>query len=195
MNVSAILLAAGESTRMSQNKTLLPWKGKTLLEYQLEQLGQTTVEKTIVVLGFEADKLLPLIEKTAKVSVTINPHYLSGRCSSIKAGMRMLPARSESVIILAIDQPRPYHLLEEMIEWHQSRGNLITVPVYEGRRGHPPIFSRPLFPELLEISEEKMGLRHIMCCHQAQVAELPTSSPIALVDLNNPGDYERALDL
>lgn len=195
MSVAAILLAAGESTRMGQNKALLPWQGKTLLEYQLDQLRQTTVAKTIVVLGFEADKLLSLIEKAARVSATINPHYLSGRCSSIKAGMRMLPAQSEAVIILAIDQPRPYHLLEEMIEWHQSCGNLITVPIYEGRRGHPPIFSRPLFPELLEISEEKMGLRHIMRCHQAQVAELPTSSPIALVDLNSPGEYERALGL
>ena len=195
MSISVILLAAGESTRMSQNKILLPWKGKTLLEYQLEQLGQTTVEKTIVVLGSEADKLLPLIEKTARVSVTINPHYLSGRCSSIKAGVMMLPAQSEAVIILAIDQPRPHHLLEEMIEWHQSCGNLITVPIYGGRRGHPPIFSCSLFPELLQISEEKMGLRHIMRCHHAQVAELLTSSPIALVDLNNPCDYERALGL
>ncbi|MBI2329557.1 MAG: nucleotidyltransferase family protein [Chloroflexi bacterium] len=195
MSIAAILLAAGESTRMGQNKARLPWKGKTLLEYQLDQLRQTTVDETIVVLGFEADKLLPLIKKTARVSVTINPDYPSGRCSSIKAGMRMLPAPSESVIILAIDQPRPYHLLEEMIEWHQNCGNLITLPVYEGRRGHPPIFSRPLFPELLEISEEKMGLRQVTLRHQAQVAELITSSPITLVDLNNPGDYERALDL
>ncbi len=195
MSVSAILLAAGESTRMGQNKALLPWQGKTLLEYHLDQLRQTTVVKPIVVLGFEADKLRALIEKAARVSVTINPDYPSGRCSSIKAGMRMLPSRSEAVMILAIDQPRSYHLLQEMIERHRSDGNLITVPVYEGRRGHPPIFSRSLFPELLEISEETMGLRHIMRSHQEQVAELVTSSPIALVDLNSPGEYERALGL
>ena len=195
MSVSAILLTAGESTRMGQNKALLPWKEGTLLGYHLDQLRQTTVEKTVVVLGFEAEKLLPLVEKAARVSVIINPDYHSGRCSSIKAGMRALPSRSNSVIILAIDQPRPFHLLEELIEWQQSHGNLITVPIYEGTRGHPPVFSHLIFRELLEISEEKMGLRHIMRQYKAQVAELPVSSPIALIDLNNPGDYEKALGL
>ena len=195
MGVSAILLAAGESARMGQNKALLPWKGKTLLEFQLDQLQRTTVEKTIVVLGFEAEKLLPLVEKAVETSVVINPHYPSGKCSSIKAGMRALPLQSDSVIILAVDQPRPYYLLQELIEWHLSCGNLISLPVYEGEHGHPPIFAHSLFPELLEISEEEMGLRQIIRCHRTQVAELPVSSPIALVNLNNPGDHQRALSL
>ena len=195
MSVSAILLAAGESTRMGQNKALLPWKGQTLLEYHLEQLKQTTVEKTVVVLGYEAEKLLPHVEKAAKVSVIINLDYPSGRCSSIKAGMRVLPSQSDSVLILAVDQPRPYCLLEELIEYHQSYRNLITVPTYEGKHGHPPIFSSSLFPELLEVSEERMGLLDIMRHYKTQVAELPVSYPIVLVDLNNAGDYERALRL
>ena len=123
MSISAILLSAGKSTRMGQNKALLPWQGETLLEYHLHQLKQTTIGKVIVVLGFEAERLLPLIEKTARVSVILNPAYPTGKCSSIKAGMKALPARSESVMILSIDQPRPYHLLTEMIEWHQSQAN------------------------------------------------------------------------
>ena len=195
MSVFAILLAAGESIRMGQNKALLPWKGQTLLEYQLDQLRQTTVEKTVVVLGFEAEKLLPLVEKAVRVSVIINSDYPSGKCSSIKAGMRVLPLQSKSVLILAIDQPRPYCLLEKLIECHRSCGNLITVPIYEGKRGHPPIFSHSLFPELFEISEERMGLRHIMRCYKMQVTELPVSSPTVLVNLNNTDEYERALDL
>ena len=195
MSVSAILLAAGESTRMGQNKALLPWKGQTLLEYHLGQLRQTTVGKTVLVLGFEAEQLIPLVKKRAKVSVIINSDYRLGRCSSIKAGMRTLPPQSEAVLILAIDQPRPYCLLEKLIGCHQSCGNLITVPTYEGTRGHPPIFFHSLFPELLEISEERIGLRHIMRCYKTQVAELPVSSPTVLVNINNMGDYERALGL
>ena len=195
MSIAAILLTAGESTRMGRNKALLPWQGKTLLEFHLDQLGRTTVEETILVLGFEAEKLLPLLEKATRVSVTINPHYSSGKCSSIKAGMRALPPQSDSVIILAVDQPRPYCLLQKLIEWHLSCSNLISLPVYEGEHGHPLIFSHSLFPELLEISEEEMGLRQIIRRHKAQVAELPVSSPAVLCNLNKPGDYERALSL
>jgi len=195
MSISAILLSAGKSTRMGQNKALLPWQGKTLLEYQLHQLKQTTIVKIIVVLGFEAERLLPLIGKTARVSAVLNPAYATGKCSSIKAGMRALPARTESVMILSIDQPRPYHLLTEMIERHQSQANLITAPTYSGKWGHPTIFSRQLFPELLEVSEEKEGLRHIMDGYREQVAEMVTTSPTVLVDLNNPGDYEESLSL
>ncbi len=195
MSVSAILLTAGKSTRMGQNKALLPWKGQTLLEYHLDQLRQTSVEKTIVVLGFEAEKLLPLVEKAAKASAIINSDYATGRCSSIRAGMRVLPPQSDSVLILAIDQPRPCCLLEELIKYHQRCGNWITIPIYEGTRGHPPVFSRSFFPELLEISEERMGLRRIMRDYKKQVAELPVSSLIVLVDLNSTDDYERDLGL
>ena len=195
MSITAILLAAGESTRMRQNKALLPWQGKTLLEFHLEQLQRTTVEQTIAVLGFEAETLLPLLEEASDVSVTINPHYSSGKCSSIKAGMGTLPPQSDSVIILAIDQPRPYCLLQKLIEWHLSCSNLISLPVYEGKHGHPPIFSHSLFPELLEISEEEMGLHQIMRRHRVQVAELPVSSPTVLSNLNKPDDYTRALSL
>ena len=195
MSISAILLSAGKSTRMGQNKALLPWQGKTLLEYHLDQLKQTTIDKVIVVLGFKAEILLPLIEKRARVSVILNPSYATGKCSSIKAGMRALPSRSESVMILTVDQPRPYHLLTEMIEWHQSQANLITAPTCQGKWGHPTIFSRQLFPELLEVSEEREGLRHIIYSYREQVAELATASPVVLLDLNSPTDYEKSLSL
>ncbi|MDZ4230251.1 MAG: nucleotidyltransferase family protein, partial [Dehalococcoidales bacterium] len=166
MSVSAVLLAAGQSTRMGQNKALLAWKGQTMLEYHLDQLRQTSIEKTVVVLGFEAERLQPLVAETAKASVIINADYLSGRCSSIKAGIRVLPPQSDSVLILAIDQPRPYYLLEALIKYHQKRRHLITMPVYQGRRGHPTLFARSLFAELLEISEETAGLLQVVRRHQ-----------------------------
>lgn len=195
MSASAILLAAGESTRMGQNKALLPWAGKTLLEFHLEQLQQTSADETIVVLGFEAEKLLPLVEKVARTSAVINPDYSSGKCSSIIAGVRTLSPQSEAVIILAVDQPRPYYLLQELIEWHLSHDNLISLLTYQGKRGHPPIFSRSLFSELLEISEAAMGLRQVIGRHRDQIADLPVSSPVALINLNNPGAYEKARSL
>jgi molybdenum cofactor cytidylyltransferase len=195
MSVFAILLSGGLSTRMGQNKALMPWKGKTLLQYHLDQFRKTAIEKTIVVLGFEAEKLLPLVEKETLASAIINNDYFSGRCSSIKTGMRALPFEASSVIMLSVDQPRPYSLLAELLDVHVVGGNLITVPVYQGARGHPAIFSRELFPEMLEISEERLGLREVMLRHEEQVVELPMSSPVVLVDLNNPGDYKKALDL
>ena len=87
----AILLAAGESTRMGRLKALLPWRGQTLLEHQVSALRDGGADRVIVVLGHRADELRPLVERNQGVTWTLNPDYRQGKTTSIKAGLSALP--------------------------------------------------------------------------------------------------------
>lgn len=195
MRVFALLLAAGESARMGRPKALLPWQGKTLLEFQVEQLLAGGVERVILVLGHEAERIRSVASSLAHTTIIINQHYATGKTSSLRSGMDAVPAEADAVLVLSVDQPRPAALIREICTAHETRDPLITVPAYGGRHGHPTIFARPLFPEMRAITEEEQGLRAVRRRHRAEthVLETPTSTP--LIDINTPDDYEAALAL
>ncbi len=99
--IAALLLAAGESRRMGTAKALLSWKGVSLLRYQIEQLMQAGVSEVIVVMGHEAERLLPLAEGAPGVTVVVNQDYRQGRTTSIKAGLQHVPSDCAGVMGLA----------------------------------------------------------------------------------------------
>lgn len=188
---TAILLAAGESTRMGRLKALLEWDGRPLLRYQAEQLLAAPVERLVVVLGHRKEELRPLLPDHPTVHVVENPDYASGKVSSILAGVRAAPAQ-EQLLLLGVDQPRPVALIRTVLEHYRRSGGVITVAGYEGRRGHPVLFAPALRDELLGISEETEGLRSVLRAHPEDTHVVETGDPMALVNLNTPQDYEAA---
>lgn len=199
--ITAILLAAGESARMTQAKQLLPWHGRPLLQYQIEQLqALPEVAEIVVVLGQDAEGLRPLVPEGAgppTVTVTVNVAYREGKSTSIQAGLRALSGLGEAILILAVDQPRPTSILRALVLAHLTNGPpwRITVPAYEGRRGHPPVFAASLVQELLATSEEREGLREVMLHHRGEVLDVPMDTPLVLTNLNTEDDYQKALAL
>jgi molybdenum cofactor cytidylyltransferase len=187
----ALLLAAGESTRMGQPKQLLAWDGQTLIEYQVRQLFGGGCDQVLAVLGHRAEEIRPYAER-AGAQVAVNAAYREGRAGSIRTGALALPERVAAIVILNVDQPRPAALIRTLIEAHQRDGNLITVPVYRGKRGHPAILAGSLADELARVEEASEGLRAVMQRHAAERVELPVDDPTALLDLNLPADYEAA---
>lgn len=195
MRAGAVLLAAGESTRMSEAKQLLDWEGVPLLQYQIKQLDDTSVQEIVVVLGHRSDEFIPLIHQTIKspkVHVVINTHYLKGKTTSIKAGLRNFRGTPHMILLLAVDQPRPREVLQRLLDEHWQRGHTISVPSYRGQYGHPPVFDASLIPELLTISEERKGIREVIERHRGELWEVTMDSPIVLTDLNTSVDYRRA---
>ena len=137
---------------MGRTKALLPWpsdRRMTLLEYQFRQLQASHADEILVVLGHRATELAPLITGPRTRAIH-NPHYQTGKTSSIRAGVAALGPAADAVLILGVDQPRPTWLLNRLITAHQQELASITTPSFRGRRsGHPPIIARELFPELL----------------------------------------------
>lgn len=191
MTIGAILLAAGESSRMGSPKPLLPWGDATLIEYQLGELAASQVETVVVVLGYEAQRLRPYVQGP-KMRVVVNEDYRQGPASSLRAGARALPPAVTAVVVLRVDQPRPRYLIDGLVSAHLGQQWPITVPVYQGRRGHPPVLAGQLVPELLAVTEETRGLRAVMWRHAATIHEVELGTPIVLLDINSPQDYQRA---
>lgn len=191
MTVAAILLAAGESGRMSTAKPLLEWGGKTLIEYQLAQLKGPPIDRVVVVLGHRADQVRPFVSRAGAQTV-INELYSEGRASSLRLGAAALEENTEAVLVLSVDQPRPHRVIERLVREQRRQGNLITVPTFGGRRGHPPLLAGSLLAELREVQDATQGLRAVIQRHNAEVRDLPFDSPLVLLDINQPEEYEKA---
>ncbi len=187
----ALLLAAGESSRMGSPKPLLRWGKGTLIEYQIEEFSASRVEKVIVVLGYRAEEIEATIAD-AEVQIVVNEDYRLGRATSIKAGAHAVPDEARVIVAISVDQPRPRTVIDALSEAHLNN-NLITLPTYGGRNGHPPVFSGSLLNELRNVSEERQGLREIMQRHASEITKLPWDSDVVLLDMNTPEEYQRAL--
>jgi molybdenum cofactor cytidylyltransferase len=191
--ITAILLAAGESSRMGQPKPLLPWGGLPLIQYQIASLSEASASPIVVVLGHNSEDIAPYVENSPTLQTVINPDYAEGKTTSIRLGVSQVLDDVDGILLLAVDQPRPADLVRRVIEEHLRSGALITHPTYNGRGGHPIIFAGSLKSELLAITEEQQGIREVVGRHQDSIRTVAVESPIARVDLNTMGDYESAL--
>ncbi|HLF04627.1 MAG TPA: nucleotidyltransferase family protein [Dehalococcoidia bacterium] len=212
MPIAALLLAAGESRRMGRLKALLPWpsqygEGTTLLAHQIRALQEAGVDRVVVVLGHQAERLRPVVEALQQeglsgVSWTANPHYRQGKTTSIKAGLAALasePLESDqgkawdSLLILNVDQPRTADTLRHLLAQHRQGGSRITIPTYQGKGGHPVILDAALRDELREIDEATEGLRAVVRRHQGSVRRVAVDTAEVLWDLNTPEQYREAV--
>lgn len=188
---AAILLAAGESTRMGRPKALLPWAGSTLIEYQVAELAAAGVHEIVIVLGHEAEAVRPSVPDRARV--VVNEAYREGRASSLRAGASALRDAADPIVLLNIDQPRPRHVIAELLAAHLAGDAPITMPVHDGRHGHPVVLSGALLPELRAATEGAAGLRGVIAQHADEARDVPIADPIVLLDINTPEEYEAAL--
>jgi molybdenum cofactor cytidylyltransferase len=192
----ALLLAAGESRRMGQSKALLPWRGTTLLEYQVDALHSGGIQVVIVVLGHRAEGLKATVESKEWVTCVINPDYLQGKTTSIKAGLNALGQEALlALLILNVDQPRSPETIRHLLQQHQHGSFLITIPTYRGKGGHPIILDPSLLEELRLIREETLGIKAVTRRHQETTQRIEMENPEVLLDLNTPEEYRAALKI
>lgn len=190
--VRALLFAAGESSRMGRPKALLPWRGRPLVAYQVEQLLEAGADEVVVVVGHAAGDVRPPAE-AAGARVVENPAYRDGRAGSVRVGAQALPDDTLAVVTLNVDQPRPAALVRRVIDAHLAHGAAITTPEAGGRRGHPVVFAGSLLPELRAVSEADQGLRAVVHRHGARRFLAPIDDPIIHLEFNTPDEYAAAL--
>ena len=190
-HISAVLTAAGESTRMGRPKPMLPWHDLPLLQYQIRSLTRAGVSEIVVVLGHKADAVGSLATGCGVRCVT-NPHYRLGKTGSIKVGLENVDENASTVLILAVDQPRTSEIIGMVVQAHVENNALITSPQFQGHGGHPLAFSFSLKPELLQISEANKGIREVILAHRDAVTEIEIADPLVRLDLNTIEDYDDA---
>ena len=193
MVVEAILLSAGESSRMGTPKALLDWFGQPLVLSQAEALFEGGANRVIVVTGAHHDEISDTIADTPNITVAANPDWSRGKTTSIKSGLRELSPSCQTLIVLAVDQPRPAWAINQALKSHLHSKSPVTSPRYFGHGGHPLLFDAALFPELAKISEEHEGLRDVMKRYDRDINRVHFDNPVVRFDLNTPKDYEAAL--
>jgi molybdenum cofactor cytidylyltransferase len=190
--IAALLLAAGESTRMDSPKPLLLWQGEPLVAYQVRQLRAAGVSDVVVVVGHEAARVRPVAE-AAGGRVIVNPGYRAGRAGSVRAGAAALADDVRAVVTLNVDQPRRAALVRCILDAHLAGGAAITTPEEGGRRGHPVIFAGSLLAELRAVTEETEGLRAVVRRHSGRRRIVPVDDPAIHLEFNTPDEYAAAL--
>ncbi|NLZ18005.1 MAG: NTP transferase domain-containing protein [Desulfobulbaceae bacterium] len=195
---SAIILAAGLSSRMGRLKPLLPLGTGTVLGQCIAVLKQAGVSDILVVAGHRSE------EVAAEVCVhgarpVHNPDFLEGMYSSIVAGVRMLDPNLATVLLLPVDIPLirvgTVLLLQEAM---QARGAQVAHPVFAGERGHPLCIRATLLRQLTQGEKGQAGLRPLLANHEQkhpkQVCEVRVADANILVDLDTPEAYKQGCE-
>jgi molybdenum cofactor cytidylyltransferase len=192
-NVAAIILAAGRSTRMGgPNKLLAELGGKPLVRIVAEQALASKAQGVIVVTGHQADEVRKAL-RGLKVTFVHNAEFAEGLASSVKAGIAAVPENADGAVICLGDMPLiDAQLIDRLVEaFAPDRGGLIVVPVSDGRRGNPVLWSRRFFSELMTLDGD-IGARHLIAKHGEAVAEVPVEGRGAFLDIDTPQALEAA---
>ena len=189
--VTAVLLAAGLSTRMNGGfKQLMPYRGRTIVEACVETLLASTADETLVVLGHRADEVAAAISRF-HVRTVLNPDYERGMSTSVVAGLRAVGLDADAMLVALVDQPHvPVAVFDAVMDAYRESGALIVVPTIAGDTGHPVIFDTRLRDEILAVDPAK-GLRSVTYAHRAETLRVPVDSVGVLDDIDTPDDYER----
>ncbi len=192
--LSAIVLAAGESKRMGSPKMLLPFNGMTVIEQVIVNVLSAGISNPLIVLGSDHEAILEII-KSHPVSHCYNENYRYGMLSSVQCGLASLDDQSSAALILPGDQPMidTLQIKGVMKAWHES-GKGIVMPAYNGKRGHPLIVDMKYRREVMSLPESK-GLRTLAERHPDDVMEAETDDPSVLRDIDTQQDYMNELNL
>jgi molybdenum cofactor cytidylyltransferase len=183
--IAGIVLAAGMSSRMGQNKMLLAFAGETLLRGAARRALAGGLSPLMVVLGAEADRSAAELEGLP-CSIVPNQRYQSGMASSIHAGLAALPPATGAAMILLADMPLVTpDMIRAMTQRYQETGAPLVISRYESVIAPPTLFDRRLFAELLAGDGRQVVQSHRVV---AEVLDWPAA---ALADLDTPEDYAR----
>jgi len=192
--LAAVILSAGASTRMGRPKALLPYREGTFLEHLIQVTRHPRIGVTRVVLGAGADEIRA-IAKLDDPLVVLNPNWERGQLSSICEGIRSLESiKTEGIVLCPVDHPLvSARLVGDLIGQFYSNRKSIVLPTYNGRRGHPVIFSSALFGDLLAAPADK-GARAVVWAHAADVLEVPTDEEGVVLNINDPDMMRHAIE-
>jgi len=191
--ITAVLLAAGLSSRMGQSKPLLPFGEQTIIDQILSTLMKCSIDEVLVVTGYMREAVEEQLSGWAVRSV-FNPEFDTGEMlSSVQVGLRSASIDAEAAMILLGDQPSLEETVVEMVltDYRDGKGDIV-IPSYQMRRGHPIIIGRAYWKDILDLGEGET-LRDFFKGATEVIHHVEVSTPTVLRDMDTPADYRREL--
>lgn len=191
--ITAIVLAAGLSTRMGQSKPLLSFGESTVIEHILSVLHRCSVDAILVITGHEREAVERRLAGWP-VQTVYNSQYAAGEMlSSIQIGLRAAPAEADAALIVLGDQPAlERSVVEQIIAGYRDGPGSLVIPSYRMRRGHPLLIDRRHWGEILSLREGQT-LRDFFRGVDGAILHVEVAAASVLRDMDTPADYRREL--
>jgi molybdenum cofactor cytidylyltransferase len=185
--IAAIVLAAGQSTRMGAvNKLLADIGGKPLVRRVVEAALASRARPVIVVTGHERARVEGALAGL-DIRFVHNSDFADGLSASLRRGIGAVPDDADGAVVCLGDMPQVRAaLIDGLIgAFDPERGALIVVPTVDGKRGNPVLWSRRFFPELTKL-EGDVGARHLIGRYGEALVEVPVDDRSSFVDVDTP---------
>jgi len=195
VQISGILLAAGESVRMGEPKALLKVNDDTVIRLLTKEYVSSKLAELIIVINPTLKgvyNVLAEFSEKPQVKIIENKDFKKGMFSSVKAGIN---ASSFDIILLGlVDNPLiKKDMLDYLIE-NYIEGEIL-IPVYKGKKGHPVVFSGFVKRDILEADYEKTTLQDIFMKNSERIRLLKSIDESVIIDMDYKEDYERVKEL
>ena len=191
--IGGVVLAAGLSRRMGHNKLIAEVGGKSLVRHAAEAAIAAGLDPVIVVTGHQAGEIEKALAGLA-VGFVNNPSFADGLSTSLKRGIDSLPADCAGAMVLLGDMPgvSPELVARVSAAFEPAKGRSICVATADGERGHPVLWGRQFFAELMRLSGDQ-GARGLMAAHAENIVEVVAGDASPLTDIDTPEALENYL--
>lgn len=191
-SIAAVVLAAGLSTRMGQQKLLLPWGNETVISQIIKTISSAGLLKIIIVTGKEDQKLNAILNQYS-VTQVINSDYANGSMvTSLQKGLASIQDEniSASMIFLG-DQPTvQVDTIHSILNAYASSGSRIVVPSYKFHQGHPWLIDRNLWSEIRNLTSENT-MKDFLVRQKKAIHYAIVDSPSILQDMDTPEQFQK----
>ena len=197
--VAAIILAAGESTRMGRPKALLPDSGgRPFVARLVRTFADAGVTEIVVVAGSQRpaiDAALAAEVSAGRCSVVTNPAPERGQLSSLRVGLDALDASPPAgVLVTLVDIPMVASAtVAQVIRAWEDQRPPIARPAYRGKHGHPVLFDWSLVNELRGAPLNE-GARAVVHQHETDLINVAVDDEGCVIDVDTPDDYAKVLE-
>jgi molybdenum cofactor cytidylyltransferase len=150
--ISAVVLAAGTSSRFGRTKQLVEIGGKALAQHAVDAAAGAGLDEIVVVLGHDADAVRAALELPANGQTALNPRYLEGQSTSLAVGLEVCDPSSEAAIVLLADQPgiRADHVRALVAAYGETRAEILRLRFRDGPG--PALLARAVWPEVMVLA-------------------------------------------
>ena len=188
--ITAIVLAAGSSSRLGRPKQLLDLGGRPVLQHVIDAAAQAGLDEIAVIVGHAAEQVAEAVNLPPQARLVHNPDHAMGQSTSLRAGLRAANPTSGAAVVLLGDQPgvRLDAIAAVAQVWREGEGPIVQAS-YQGRLAHPTLFDRSLWPELEGAAGDE-GARGLLAVHPEWVrpVEVGGRPPD---DIDTEQDYAR----
>jgi molybdenum cofactor cytidylyltransferase len=175
---------------MGTAKQLLPVDNRPAVVRCTENIRDSGVDNIVVVVNPEGNEIVRVL-KEYTVDIAVNDLPECDMAESVRMGLSAIDGASTGIFICLCDYPLVTSAtLSAMGREHDASPDLIIIPTFQGRRGHPTLFPRSILEEIKKHST----LRDVISSHKEKVLFFHVADEGVVLDMDTPEEYQKILE-